>query len=100
MVDAMKNKAMVLIGTFQSAVLELSAKLEVEKDSMAPSDVEKANYVVGMATVSAFNLEQVVKHGVAYYEANKAKVDRLFAETAVFAESLRAEGYGLALKVS
>lgn len=100
MVDAMKKKAMVLIGTFQGAVLELSAKLEAEKDSMAPGDVEKANYVVGMATVNAFNLEQVVKHGIAYYEANKAKVDRLFAEATGFADALRAEGFGLALKAN
>lgn len=93
----MKNKALVLIGTFQGAILELSAKLDAEKDYMAPVDVENAKFVVGMASVNAFNLEQVVEQGVAYYEANKAKVDRLFAEATGFAEALRAEGYGLAM---
>jgi hypothetical protein len=93
----MKKKAMVLIGTFQGAILELSAKLDAEKDLMSPVDVENTNYVAGMASVNAFNLEQVVKQGATYYEANKAKVDRLFAEATGFAEALRAEGYGLAL---
>jgi len=90
----MKNKALVLIGAFQGAILELSAKLDAEKDSMSPVDVENTKFVVGMASVNAFNLERVVKQGVAYYEANKAKVGRLFAEATGFAEALRAEGYG------
>lgn len=93
----MKNKARVLIGTFQGAILELSVKLDAEKDSMSPVDVENTNYVSGMASVNAFNLEQVVKQGATYYEANKAKVDRLFTEATEFASALRAEGYGLAL---
>lgn len=93
----MKDKAMALIGTFQGAILELSAKLDAEKDSISAVDVEKAEFVVGMASVNAFNLEQVVKQGAAYYEANKAKVDRLFTEATEFASALRAEGYGLAM---
>lgn len=85
----------VLIETFQSACLGLLAKLVDENESMSPEDIEKTTYVVSMAVVNSFNLEQVEKHGAFYYQANKEKVDRLIAEATGFAKVLRESGYGL-----
>jgi hypothetical protein len=81
-----------LIQTFQFAILDLSAKLETDRNTMTPEDIEKTNYVVSMAAVNAFNLEQVMKRGDAYYWANKEKVDRLIETVTGFAEALKQEG--------
>ncbi len=85
------EKAAELIAVFQLAILELSAKMVAEKETMSASDVENVNYVVGMASVNSFNLEQVIKHGENYYQANRELVDKLLAEAGVFAESLSVE---------
>lgn len=85
----------VLIDTFQSACLGLLAKLVDEHESMSPEDIEKTTYVVSMAVVNSFNLEQVEKQGAFYYQANKEKVDRFIAEATGFAKALQESGYGL-----
>ena len=51
------------------------------------------NYIVGMAAVNAFNLEQVAKRGETYYLANKEKVDRLIETATGFSEALKQEGF-------
>jgi len=48
------NQAAELIQTFQFAILDLSAKLEADRNSMSPEDIENTNYVVSMASVNAF----------------------------------------------
>lgn len=91
----LRENVAALIEVFQLAILDLSAKLEAEKDTISPDDVKKTNYVVGMAAINSFNLEQVMKHGVSYYQVNTEKVDRLIAESTGFANALRESGFGL-----
>lgn len=93
--NRLKNQIASLIEVFQCAILELSAKLEDEKATISARDRESAEYVVGMAQVSSVNLLKVMNQGAAFYEANKEKANRLIAEATAFADSLKAEGYGL-----
>jgi hypothetical protein len=85
-----------LLSTFHAASLGLLKKLLDEQETMKPEDVEKTKYVIGMAAINTFNLEQVAKHGASYYQDNKEKVDRLIAEATIFAKALQESGFGRA----
>lgn len=87
-----------LICTFECAILDLSAKLEDEKETLSAETIEDAHYVIGMARVNSTSLLTAFKLGASYYAVNKEKVDRLIAEATAFAESFKAEGYGLPCK--
>ena len=82
-----------LIHTFQLAILDLSAILETDRNTLPGEDADKINYIVGMAAVNAFNLGQVMERGEVYYRENHEKVDRLIQTATDFAEALKQEGF-------
>ncbi len=93
--SSINGKAADLLKVFQLAILDLSVKLQEEKSTMAPEDVESTNYVIGMATINSLNLEQIIQRGARYGEANKEKIERFLEDAAGFANALQQHGFGL-----
>ncbi len=82
-----------LICSFQSVILELSAKLHDNK-TLSAEAVENTHYVIGMAQINSENLQTAFERGDA-----SEKVCRLIEEATTLAESFKKEGYGLPCKI-
>lgn len=89
------DRACPLVKIFQCAILDLAAKLEEQKDTLAEKVIEDTKYVIGMAEVNSRSLLFVSELGADYYFANKEKVDRLIREATGFAAALQKDSLGL-----
>ena len=87
-----REAAIAALTTLQCAVVEMTTMSGVEGAVFSLEDIENANYVIGMATATAANLEKLL---LTDELPEKTTVGDFISGAAAFAESFRSMGIGL-----
>lgn len=91
-----RTEAVEVLKTLQFAIVDLSAIREAEKEVLSAADLENADYVIGMATLTSANLERVLAENDDGAEGFDGVVEQFVGEARGFANALTRAGIGLA----
>lgn len=84
-----------LIEALRFAASDLASQVDTNRDKICSIDTQKANYVVGMATVNCLNLKFVMAQNESYKITHRDRIEKMVADAGEFINQLKNFGFGL-----